>query len=91
MSLIISLAKQLIAVDNQVLPKTMTFSVLSSFIAAIFYDKIFAENIQDTYFGPTDFLSIVVLIIGMETFSRDPEPDPQLVTNYSPVLDRYDT
>jgi hypothetical protein len=66
----------------------MTFAVLTAFLAAIVYDIVFIENIQDSYFGVTDFLSITVLLIGMETFSRDPEPDPQLVTNYSPVLER---
>jgi len=55
-----------------------------AFLAAILYDKTFADNIQDSYYGVTDFLSIAVLLIGMETFSRDPEPEPQLETNYSP-------
>jgi hypothetical protein len=64
----------------------MTFAVFTAFVAAIVYDKMFTNDIQDSYIGVQDYLSIVVLLIGMETFSRDPEPDPQLVTNYSPVL-----
>jgi len=64
----------------------MTFAVVTSFVAAIVYDIIFADNIQDSYFGVQDFLAIAVLVIGMETFSRDPEPEPELVTNYSPVM-----
>ena len=80
---------QLIIADNQILPKTMTVAVLTAFLAALLYDVMFVENIQDDYYGPADFLAIAVLLLGMETFSRDPEPEPQLVTNYSPVLERF--
>lgn len=76
---------QLIVTDNQVLPKTMTCAVFTAFLAAVVYTKTFADNIQDSFFGLTDFLSIAVLLIGMEIFSRDPEPEPQLVTQYSPT------
>lgn len=77
---------QLIVSGNQVLPKTMTCAVFTAFIAAIVYDLSVPDNIQDSYFGLTDFLAIIVLLIGMETFSRDPEPEPELVTHYMPVL-----
>eukprot|EP00603_Paraphysomonas_imperforata_P012710 CAMPEP_0114476802 /NCGR_PEP_ID=MMETSP0104-20121206/14979_1 /TAXON_ID=37642 ORGANISM="Paraphysomonas imperforata, Strain PA2" /NCGR_SAMPLE_ID=MMETSP0104 /ASSEMBLY_ACC=CAM_ASM_000202 /LENGTH=439 /DNA_ID=CAMNT_0001651617 /DNA_START=263 /DNA_END=1582 /DNA_ORIENTATION=+ len=84
--LVLLFIDKLIVADNQVLTKAMTFAVVTSFVAAIVYDIIFADNIQDSYFGVQDFLAIAVLVIGMETFSRDPEPEPELVTNYSPVM-----
>lgn len=77
---------QLIVADNRVLTKTMTFAIVTSFLAAIAYDIMFADNIQDSYVGVQDFLAVVILVIGMETFSRDPEPEPEFLTNYSPVM-----
>lgn len=76
---------KLIVTGNKVLPRCTTFAVLTAFIAALVYSDMFASEIQDSYFGLADFVAVVILLIGMETYSRDPEPEPEMVTNYSPL------
>jgi hypothetical protein len=86
---VISTALVLQCVDNvlvssgRVLGRSMAGAVLMSFLAAIIYSVNSSDMIQNATFGWADITAIVVLLIGMEVFGRDPEPESELITNYS--------
>mmetsp|Transcript_16337 Transcript_16337/g.24624 ORF Transcript_16337/g.24624 Transcript_16337/m.24624 type:complete len:420 (+) Transcript_16337:49-1308(+) len=75
---------KVLATNNRVLGRSMAAAVLTSFLGAWIYANTFSSNIQNPTIGVADFVSILVLLTGMEVFGRDPDPDPELVTSFSP-------
>lgn len=82
-ALVLQCVDNVLASSGKVLGRSMTGAVLMSFLAAIIYSVNSSDVIQNASFGWADFVAITVLLIGMEVFGRDPEPDSELVTNYS--------
>lgn len=86
---VLSTALVLQCVDNvllssgRALGRSMAAAVLVSFVAAILYSLSASSMIENASFGWADLVAIALLLVGMEVFGRDPEPDPELVTNFS--------
>ena len=61
--------------NNIILARSMAAAVFLSFLALGIFDS--AINIIDV-------VAIIILLIGMEVYGHDPEPDVEAVTNFSP-------
>lgn len=88
--LILYCVEKILIMNNIILGNTMALAVMISFLLAWIYDKYYStisyENHKITSMsGVSDIISIFILLIGMVIFSKDPEPDAELTTNYSPI------
>lgn len=83
--LVLYSVEKILITNSRILGRTMAIAVLMSFFFAWIYDVYYNNLIQDSTFGYADILSMIVLLVGMEIFGRDPEPEPELMTNYSPA------
>jgi hypothetical protein len=83
--LVLYCVEKILVTNSRILGRTMVVAVLLSFIVAWLYDFYYRDLVQDSTFGYADILSLIVLLVGMEIFGRDPEPEPELMTNFSPA------
>lgn len=83
--LVLYCVEKILITNSRILGRTMAIAVLLSFCIAWVYDLYYSDRIQDSTFGYADIFAMVVLLVGMEVFSRDPEPEAELMTNYSPT------
>ncbi len=65
----------------------MAAAVFVAFIALGIYDtKVdYGYGLLGSTIGITDLVSISALLLGMEIYGRDPEPDIEVVTAFTPV------
>ena len=79
--------------NNKILERGMIIAVFLAFIILGFYNNDFAfsihsnsnddgDNSSRTTFDFPNILAIIVLLIGMEIFGRDPEPDVESITAF---------
>jgi hypothetical protein len=83
--LVLYCVEKILVTNSRILGRTMVVAVLLSFFIAWLYDFYYSDLVQDSTFGYADILSMIVLLVGMEIFGRDPEPESELMTSYSPV------
>jgi hypothetical protein len=72
--------------NNLILGRAMAAAVFVSFLALGTYDtKLdYQQGLFSSVIDYPDFVAIIVLLIGMEIYGHDPEPDVEAVTNFSP-------
>ena len=72
--------------NDLVLGRAMAAAVFVSFLALGVYDDDTSATVG--LFGSAihmpDLVSMAVLLVGMEVYGRDPEPDVEAITNFSP-------
>lgn len=78
---------RILQLNNKILGRSMVVAVFVAFAVLMVYDVVYSDGIEDNTIGLADFFSIVVLLIGMEVFGRDPEPNVEVITNYTPVVE----
>lgn len=80
--------RRVLQISGQVLGRAMAAAVLVAFVALGFYDSNapydYGVNLFGTNIGFADIISIIVLLAGMEIYGRDPEPEQEAITNFSP-------
>jgi hypothetical protein len=75
-------------------PRLLCIAICTAFVLLWIYD-IYNTSYQVSPYifggsvGAADILAMVLLVLGMEIYGRDPEPDVELITNYSPDSQRY--
>eukprot|EP01034_Spumella_vulgaris_P027602 gene27602-34347_t len=67
--------------------RAMAAAIFVAFMALWAYD-IYINNSRGSFVfssnvGLCDIVAVIILLIGMEIYGRDPEPDEELITNYS--------
>ena len=67
---------------KQILERSMTAAVLVAFFALAIYDNDFGQDSHGIDFQ--NILALIVLLIGMEIYGRDPEPDAESLTAFVP-------
>ena len=67
--------------SNQILGRVMAAAVFVAFLALRIYDT---NGLGSNDVDFLDIISIIVLIAGMEIYGRDPEPDIEATTTFSP-------
>lgn len=67
--------------SNQILGRVMAAAVFVAFLALRIYDT---NGLGSSDVDLLSIISIIVLIAGMEIYGRDPEPDIEAVTTFSP-------
>lgn len=80
--LVLLCINQVLYFRDQILGRSMAVSVLFAFVTLAAYDsthKYFGGN----SLGYADIVSMAVLLIGMEIYGRDKEPDIEVITNYN--------
>jgi hypothetical protein len=83
---------QVLYFKDQILGRALACSVLFAFCVLALYDythPYFGEGLlgNGSSVGLADLLSIAVLLLGMEIYGQDPEPDVEIITNYfKPVV-----
>jgi len=87
--LVLQYIDKVLTIKNSVLGRSMVAAVLLSFLAAWVYASTFSAQIESSSVGVADFVSIFVLLAGMEVFGKDPDPDPELITSFSPGRPQY--
>jgi hypothetical protein len=73
--------------SDQILNRITATAVLLAYVTLGFYDTGIGyddDGLVGTAFNYWDLVSIVILMIGMEVYGRDPEPDVESVTQYTP-------
>lgn len=73
--------------SDQILNRTTALAVLVAYIVLGFYDTGIGyddDGLIGTAFNYWDIVSIVILMVGMEVYGRDPEPDVESITQYTP-------
>lgn len=88
--LILYCVEKILVMNNLILGNAMAFAVMISFFLAWIYDKYFSITSGEISNSSSinsfvDIISIGILLVGMIIFSKDPEPDTELTTNYSPI------
>jgi hypothetical protein len=48
-----------------------------------YVDYDYGYGLFGSTIGISDIISIIILLIGMEIYGRDPEPDVEIITNFS--------
>lgn len=83
---VIECIDRVLQISNQTLGRAMAFAVLVAFLALGVYDKQgeSGSSLFGTNIGYADLVSIAVLLLGMEIYGQDPEPDVEVITNFSP-------
>lgn len=72
--------------DNLILGRSMSAAVFVSFLALGIYDTKLGYQ-QGLFGSAIDFIDVVaiaILLMGMEVYGHDPEPDVESITNFSP-------
>lgn len=69
--------------------RAVSAAILTAFLALWMYDLYESRAHPSNYIfggkvGLFDVIAVVILVIGMEVYSRDPEPDVELLTQHSP-------
>ncbi len=76
--------------SNRILGRLLAVSVFVAFLALGVYDTQVNFGFFG-FFGSTismfDIISIVILMIGMEIYGSDPEPDVEIITKYYSSID----
>jgi hypothetical protein len=68
--------------SNQILGRATEAAIFAAFAMLWVYDvHINDSSMFGGNAGIIDIVAIVVLIVGMEVYDRDPEPDVQVITN----------
>lgn len=71
--------------SNQILGRSTEAAIFAAFIVLWLYDAhINGDGIYNCNGGLIDILAIILLLIGMEIYDKDPEPDVELITNRIP-------
>ena len=76
--------------SNQILGRVLAGAILLAFFGLWIYDSdvnVGMPGFFGTNVGYADIISLVFLLVGMEFYGGDPEPDVQIITNQysSPV------
>lgn len=79
---------KVLQLSNQVVGRAMALAIFVAFIVLWAYD-IYINNTRGSFVlssnvGLCDISAIVILLVGMEIYGRDPEPDEELITNFVP-------
>lgn len=74
--LILECVDRLLNMRLDLVGRSMTLAVFAAFIALSIYDRKMNNGYEFT--GLIDVLSILVLVAGMEMYSRDSEPDSEV-------------
>jgi hypothetical protein len=74
-------------INSRLVGKAICAAILVAFIVLWMYDIHFTSHQNNKYIfggsvGSLDIISMGILLIGMEVYGRDPEPDVELITNY---------
>ena len=77
---------RVLRLSNQILGRATAAAVFVAFLALGLYDTNmgYEHGILGTAIDYPDLVSIVILLIGMEIYGHDPEPDVEAITNYTP-------
>ena len=81
--------EQVLQSSDQLLGRTMSAAVCAAFFLLAIYDSMvhyYSYGIFDSGVNVMDTISILILACGMEVYCRDPEPDVEVTTNYSPTI-----
>lgn len=75
--------------SSQVVGRAVSAAILTAFLALWMYDLYESRAHPSNYIfggkvGLFDVVAVIILVIGMEIYSRDPEPDVELLTQHSP-------
>jgi hypothetical protein len=72
--------------SNQILGRVLAAAVAVSFISLAIYDKSNSLLVAPGLWGTTmvwrDVLSLTLLLVGMELYARDSEPNIEIITNF---------
>lgn len=76
-------------INSLLVGKAICAAILVAFLVLWLYDIHFTSHQNNKYIfggsvGSLDLISMGILLIGMEVYGRDPEPDVELITNYVP-------
>jgi hypothetical protein len=76
--------------SSQVVGRAVSAAILSAFLVLWLYDLYESRAHPSNYIlggkvGLFDVFAVIILVIGMEIYARDPEPDVELITQNSPL------
>lgn len=81
---------KVLQLSDQILGRAMAAAIFVAFVVLWMYDIainqqqrggfVFSSNV-----GLCDIVAVIILLAGMEVHGRDPEPDEELITNFSPT------
>lgn len=77
---------RILQMNNQILGIAMSLALISSFIALGLYDTEmdYGIGLFGTTIGLADVTSLFILLYGLDVYGRDPEPDAEIITDYTP-------
>lgn len=75
---------------SQILGRSTAFAILAAFLMLWWYDvAVSGSTWMGGREGPMDLVAIVVLLVGMEVYDKDPEPDVELLSNQAAASISY--
>lgn len=76
---------RVLKLSNQILERAMAAAVFVAFLALGVYDTNlgYEHGIFGTAIDYPDLIAISILLIGMEIYGHDPEPDVEAITNFA--------
>ncbi|RYH32241.1 hypothetical protein EON65_00910 [archaeon] len=74
---------------SQGVPRLLCAAIVGAFVVLWVYDAHFAQFQPSPYIfggsvGAVDLLALVLVVVGNDVYGRDPEPDVELITHYTP-------
>jgi hypothetical protein len=75
--------------SSAMVPRLLLSAITAAFLLLWLYDAHYSKYQPSPYIfggsvGTVDVLALLLLLVGMEVYGRDPEPDTELITHYSP-------
>lgn len=87
---VMSAIDSVIHTNSHILGRVMVSAILGAFLVLWLYDVKYSRYQPIPYIfggsvGLVDIIAVIILLIGMEIYGRDPEPDVEVITNYYKV------
>lgn len=85
---VLSSIDSVIHTNSHILGRVMVSAILGAFLLLWLYDVEYSQFQPIPYIfggsvGILDILAVTILLVGMEIYGRDPEPDVEVITDYN--------
>lgn len=85
---VLSSIDSVIHTNSHILGRVMVSAIFGAFLVLWLYDVEYSRYQPIPYIfggsvGIVDILAVIILLVGMEIYGRDPEPDVEVITDYN--------
>lgn len=87
--IVLTCINTVLQISHRTLGRSLAAAVCLAFLVLGAYDSTGTDRYGAVIIGDnvgwSDICSIIVLLVGLEIYGRDPEPDVEVITNFAPI------